>query len=689
MKKLILTLTFLLGSLCSVTSDAVATTYQFLPYPNALRTSGGIHGGGKGSYSIEGQFGLSVDLGASVASFDQVNATISEEILFIDYNEGYISTDSLDVLFHMTKLASTYVNDSEIRFELRRNNPTFPFADILVVVTYMNNSVHLTGGFCEAVYDGYCYHLDAVAFGFHKTYYVGAVNGDDNNDGLTPETAFATIQKGIDTAQDSDTIIVYPGLYTETINFLGKNITLKSTVPTNSLIVKSTTITGMVVFRGTEDSNCTLTGFNIDGYITGFDSDIDPNGENHTHATISHCVLENFWTGCGQLIYACDGTISNCVIAKVYHYCLVPWPMAAQIKGCHGLIKNCTIADIPDGIDILEGGTCTIENSILYHRASVIVRNGATLNISYCDLEGGRDRIWGNGIVNWGPGNIDTDPCFARLGDFQIEGDYHLKSQAGRWNPNSQTWVQDNVTSLCIDAGDHMSPIGLEPFPNGGRINMGAFGGTAEASKSYFGRPVCETIVAGDINGDCEVNFKDFALMALHWLECIGPNQGQRHLVEDDTEDSYSCEGNFDVSYPCSNAVDEDWDTYALPADGGAASCIYENYIIPSGTAMAEFTIKYRQTAAVTPGLCTNVTDYWDGSTWKELNCTALTNQISTLTVRIPDDALSRSTLQLRTRIWKSLDVPGSGSGMYYEGKVIWSLLPVCQNIVAGDVNGG
>lgn len=36
--------------------------------------------------------------------------------------------------------------------------------------------------------------------------------------------------------------------------------------------------------------------------------------------------------------------------------------------------------------------------------------------------------------------------------------------------------------------------------------------GTAEASKSYFGRPVYETIVAGDINGDCRVNFKDFAL---------------------------------------------------------------------------------------------------------------------------------------------------------------------------------
>jgi len=77
----------------------------------------------------------------------------------------------------------------------------------------------------------------------------------------------------------------------------------------------------------------------------------------------------------------------------------------------------------------------------------------------------------------------------------------------------------DEVTSLCIDAGDPMSAIGFEPFPNGGVINMGAYGGTGEASKSYFGGPVCETIVAGDINGDCIVDFKDFAIMALHWLQ--------------------------------------------------------------------------------------------------------------------------------------------------------------------------
>jgi len=154
--------------------------------------------------------------------------------------------------------------------------------------------------------------------------------------------------------------------------------------------------------------------------------------------------------------------------------------------------------------------------------------------ILYSNVQGGKEaiRVSGEYVVNWEDTSISTDPCFAKPGyldpnvtsddfydDFLIDGDYHLKSQAGRWDPNSESWVQDDVTSPCIDAGDPNSPIQLEPFPNGGIINMGAYGGTAEASKSYFGEPVCETIIAGDVNGDCKVDFNDFVILALHWLE--------------------------------------------------------------------------------------------------------------------------------------------------------------------------
>jgi len=175
-----------------------------------------------------------------------------------------------------------------------------------------------------------------------------------------------------------------------------------------------------------------------------------------------------------------------------------------------------------------------LDNCILWNGNNAIFdpRPGSSNTvITYSDVQG-----------SWpGEGNIDTDPLFADPGYWAdandpniiadpndpnavwIDGDYHLKSQAGRWDPNSQTWVQDDVTSPCIDAGDPNSPIDHEPFPNGGIINMGAYGGSSQASKSYFGKPVCETIIAGDINGDCKVDFDDLMILMNHWLQDCTP----------------------------------------------------------------------------------------------------------------------------------------------------------------------
>ncbi len=131
-----------------------------------------------------------------------------------------------------------------------------------------------------------------------------------------------------------------------------------------------------------------------------------------------------------------------------------------------------------------------------------------------------------------GEGNLNVDPLFAQPGTWNLNGtpddvtddvwtggDYHLVSQAGRWDPTSESWVADEETSPCIDAGDPVSPIGHEPFPNGGVVNLGAYGGTTEASRSYFGEPVCETHMAGDINGDCKVDLLDLLIVVAQWTE--------------------------------------------------------------------------------------------------------------------------------------------------------------------------
>lgn len=338
---------------------------------------------------------------------------------------------------------------------------------------------------------------------------------------------FNTIQAAIDDSNDGETVIVQPGLYDETIHFLGKNITVTGTNPTNPNVVAETTIDGSVVFSGTEDPNCILAGFNINSVIYG------GSYENHTHATISYCVLQANVVPYGNVIAFCDGTIKNCLIADNIPDDNPLTMIDPAIYQCHGLFKNCTIVNnfCAVAIEVETGCSVIIENCIIYGNLEydqIFVDCPAMINITYSNIEGGSNGIVLFGIdctLNWGPGNIDTDPCFVRLGyrDFNeprtsFEGDYHLQSEAGRWDANLNDWVTDANTSPCIDAGDPVSPVGFEPFPNGGRINMGAYGGTAEASKSYFGKPVCEIIVAGDVNGDCIVNYLDFRLMALHWL---------------------------------------------------------------------------------------------------------------------------------------------------------------------------
>ena len=59
-------------------------------------------------------------------------------------------------------------------------------------------------------------------------YHIDVADGNDLNNGLSLETAFKTIQYGIDTSKNGDVVLVYPGVYTEELEFLGRAITVKS-----------------------------------------------------------------------------------------------------------------------------------------------------------------------------------------------------------------------------------------------------------------------------------------------------------------------------------------------------------------------------------------------------------------------------------------------------------------------------
>jgi hypothetical protein len=75
-------------------------------------------------------------------------------------------------------------------------------------------------------------------------------------------------------------------------------------------------------------------------------------------------------------------------------------------------------------------------------------------------------------------------------------------------------WVYDDVNSACIDAGDPNSDWTKELWPHGKRINMGAYGGTPEASMS----PSTVGNIA-DIDNSGMVDVNDLRLFTQQWLE--------------------------------------------------------------------------------------------------------------------------------------------------------------------------
>jgi len=183
--------------------------------------------------------------------------------------------------------------------------------------------------------------------------------------------------------------------------------------------------------------------------------------------------------------------------------------------GCHQ-INNCTLAD--NYTFTLRAENTCVRNSIL--RSPAAPWNLGGLQFDHCNVE------------HWtgpGVGNIDVDPLFVDPGYYHLDPqqrilgtDYHLKSTAGRWDPVQDMWVVDDVDSPCIDAGDPADVPFFEPTGSGGRVNMGAYGNTWQASMT----DVCfgsgwrgSGMMFSDINNDCVVNLADYAVMASEWLD--------------------------------------------------------------------------------------------------------------------------------------------------------------------------
>ena len=176
------------------------------------------------------------------------------------------------------------------------------------------------------------------------------------------------------------------------------------------------------------------------------------------------------------------------------------------------LIRNNTIVDnvanAAGGGVYLDGSPFVLTNNVLRGNtapagAQVCATAGTRLTVAYCNVQNGRAGVCVPNATDltWGLGNMDSDPLFADAAN----GDYHLKSRYGRWDPDANSgaggWVRDEVTSPCINAGDPSSDYSSQLQPSR-RIEIGAYGNTSAASMGKW-------ILAGDTDGSSRVDLRD------------------------------------------------------------------------------------------------------------------------------------------------------------------------------------
>jgi hypothetical protein len=314
-------------------------------------------------------------------------------------------------------------------------------------------------------------------------YVDGNAVGDLSEDG-SQEHPFHTVQKAVSVAKKGASVFVRPGTYRENIDFRRRSICLRGFDPADPRPTAYPVLDGggsgcVVTIAGGQDPNCVVEGFVL---TRGKNDKAGAILSSDSSPTFVHCLIA------GNRSSSTDGAAVRCTNSRAR-------------------FVNCTFADNysgQNGIGLrVINSNVTLVNSILWGNGRLQALRGdlSTLSTNYCDIQD-RWLLAADGI-----GDMDCDPLFAQRGSWVdpsnpaegVEpdapsalwamGDYHVRSQAGRWDALAGLWALDAVTSPCVDAGDPGAPVGQEPFPNGSRVNLGAYGGTPQASESVSAAP--------------------------------------------------------------------------------------------------------------------------------------------------------------------------------------------------------
>lgn len=329
--------------------------------------------------------------------------------------------------------------------------------------------------------------------------------GHPDNNGITAATPVDSIQAILERyeLEDGDTIYVDTGIYE-----IDSDIRILANVSgtgTNRVIIQGSTnrlAGGSVIHRVRSGPNFNEeVGFDLFGAnaieIRNFtieNADIGIRVNNPTAGAGNHLFRNLLIRDGGSLGMSISGNSPNNRLERV----VITRQQGSGLAHGSGVSVDSSIIWSNQLHAVNANGALSISNSVLHAMGTstnVIYNVGQqgsvnsdfnALHVSGTASYGQRQGFFYTGLPQWSRAtgqdwrSIAADPLFAN----PAEDDYHLRSEAGRYIFEDDIWINDSETSLLIDLGSPLSDWGQEPPPNGGRRNIGLYGGTPEASMS-------------------------------------------------------------------------------------------------------------------------------------------------------------------------------------------------------------
>ncbi len=265
----------------------------------------------------------------------------------------------------------------------------------------------------------------------NKSLHVSVTGSDDNSGAaLAP---LRNISTALLRAAEGDTIKIGAGIYSETVvpqfkivllgGYASGFFTSGRDIFANKTVLQAVNTTMLADTKG-----CTIDGFVFDGNDLA-ETALDLNAA----ATVSHNLITGIRKGNGY---------------------------GAEISGPVVFVNN-TIDSCIRAISVSggQGSSVVIKNNIVTNNNFGLVGIISNSAYRYNDFFKNIFNYTSGGVP--GLGDISLDPKYLD----PVNGDYRV-----------------NNTSPTLDAGDPADPFSAEPAPNGGRINMGTYGGTNSAT---------------------------------------------------------------------------------------------------------------------------------------------------------------------------------------------------------------